>query len=144
MRVVAISSGSGSGCRLFVSEAALAQQRLLAFLEAIKDELHPRRDAQLIKYPEKVVSHDLLLARGYSSLQVAIICYAVAIAFAGISWVERRMAPVEAAVVSALSFAALAVVEIRLGSLQSANLRRPAISSRAAVKQTRSNSVIAR
>lgn len=88
--------------------------------------------------------YDLLLARGYSSLQVALICYAVAIAFAGISWVERRMAPVEAAVISALSFAALAVVEIRLGSLQSDNLRRPAVSSSAAVKQTRSNSVIAR
>jgi UDP-GlcNAc:undecaprenyl-phosphate GlcNAc-1-phosphate transferase len=76
--------------------------------------------------------YDLLLARGYSPVQVAAFCYAIAIALAGISWKERGMSPVEAVVVSALSFAALAVFEIRLGSLQLGhNLRRPVVSLRA-------------
>jgi len=75
---------------------------------------------------------DLLLAREYSPVQVALFCYAISIAFAGISWRERGMSPVEAIVVSALSFAALAVVEIRLGSLQFGhNLHQPGVSLRA-------------
>ena len=76
--------------------------------------------------------YDLMLARGYSPVQVALLCYMIAIALAGISWEERGMSPVEAAVVSALSFAALAVVEIRLGSLRLGhNFRRPVVSLRA-------------
>ena len=59
-------------------------------------------------------------------------CYMIAIALAGISWKEQEMSPVEAVVVSTLSFAALAVFEIRLGSLQLGhNLRQPAVTLRA-------------
>lgn len=76
--------------------------------------------------------YDLLLARGYSPVRVALFCYLIATAFAGISWKERGMSPVEAVAVSALSFAALAAVEIRLGSLRLGhNLRRPVVSLRA-------------
>lgn len=101
-------------------------------MEAIQDQLHARRNAQLVKYPKKVISHDLVLARGYSPIQVALFCYMIAIALAGISWKERGMSPVEAVVASALSFAALAVVEIRLGSLQFGHtLHRPVVSLRA-------------
>ena len=76
--------------------------------------------------------YDLLLARGYSPVEVALFCYAITIALAGISWKERGMSPVEASVVSALSFGALAVLEIRLGSLRLGhNLHRPVISLRA-------------
>ena len=65
-------------------------------------------------------------------MQVAAFCYAITIALAGISWKERELSPVEAAVVSALSFAALAVIEIRLGSLHFGDEpRRPAVSLRA-------------
>jgi UDP-GlcNAc:undecaprenyl-phosphate/decaprenyl-phosphate GlcNAc-1-phosphate transferase len=62
--------------------------------------------------------YDLLLARGYSPVQVALFCYMVAIVLAGISWKARGMSPVEASAVSVLSFAALAVIEVRLGSLR--------------------------
>jgi hypothetical protein len=76
--------------------------------------------------------YDLLLARGYSPVEVALFCYLIAIALAGISWKERGMPPGKAVVVSAVSVAALAVVEIRLGSLQfGQNLRRPVVSLRA-------------
>jgi UDP-N-acetylmuramyl pentapeptide phosphotransferase/UDP-N-acetylglucosamine-1-phosphate transferase len=77
--------------------------------------------------------YDLLLGRRYSPVQVAAFCYAITIALAGISWKERGMSPVEAVVVSALSFAALAGFEIRLGSLHFGhNLRRSVVSLRAA------------
>lgn len=76
---------------------------------------------------------DLLLARAYSPMQVALFCYIVVIVFAGISWKERGMSPVEAPVVSILSFAALAVIEVGLGSLRAAeNARSPIVSARAA------------
>ncbi len=76
--------------------------------------------------------YDLLLTRGYSPVQVVAFCYTITIVLAGISWKERGMSPVEAVVVSAFSFAALAVFEIRLGSLQLGhNLRRPVASLRA-------------
>jgi UDP-N-acetylmuramyl pentapeptide phosphotransferase/UDP-N-acetylglucosamine-1-phosphate transferase len=76
--------------------------------------------------------YDLVLARGYSPIQVALFCYMITIALSGISWKERGMSPVEAVVVSALSFAALAAFEIRLGSLQLGhNLRPPVVSLRA-------------
>lgn len=51
-------------------------------------------------------------------MQVALICYIVAIVLAGLSWKERGMSPIEASAVSVLSFAALAVIEVRLGSLR--------------------------
>jgi UDP-GlcNAc:undecaprenyl-phosphate GlcNAc-1-phosphate transferase len=77
--------------------------------------------------------YDLLLGRRYSPVQVAAFCYAITIALAAISWKERGMSPVEAVVVSALSFAALAGFEIRLGSLHFGhNLRRSVVSLRAA------------
>ncbi len=77
--------------------------------------------------------YDLVLARGYSPVQVALICYMVAIVFAGISWKERGMSPVEASAVSVLSFAALAVIEVRLGSLRlEQNARPPIVSARGA------------
>ncbi len=66
-------------------------------------------------------------------MQVALFCYMVAIVLAGISWKERRMSPVEASAVSVLSFAALAVIEVRLGSLRLAeNARPPVVSARGA------------
>ncbi len=66
-------------------------------------------------------------------MQVALFCYIVVIVFAGISWKERGMSPVEAPVVSILSFAALAVIEVGLGSLRAAeNARSPIVSARAA------------
>jgi UDP-GlcNAc:undecaprenyl-phosphate GlcNAc-1-phosphate transferase len=69
--------------------------------------------------------YDLLLARGLSPVQVALFCYMVAIVLAGISWKERGMSPAEASAVSVLSFAALAVIEVRLGSLRLAENARP-------------------
>jgi UDP-N-acetylmuramyl pentapeptide phosphotransferase/UDP-N-acetylglucosamine-1-phosphate transferase len=61
--------------------------------------------------------YDLLLSRGYSSAQVALFCYLLTIALAGLAWGESRMAPVQACAVSIVAFATLATVEIRLGSL---------------------------
>ena len=76
--------------------------------------------------------YDLLSARGYSPVELALFCYTIAIAFAGVSWKERGMSPVVAVVVSALCFAALAVVEIRLGALQCGqNIRSHVVSSAA-------------
>jgi len=66
-------------------------------------------------------------------MQVALFCYMVAVVFAGISWKERRMPPVEAAAVAVLSLAALAVIEVRLGSLRlEENARPPVIAARSA------------
>ncbi len=77
--------------------------------------------------------YDLLLARGYSPVQVALICYMVAIVFAAISWKERGMSPVEASAVLGVKFCALAVIEVRLGSLRlEQNARAPVGSVRGA------------
>lgn len=51
-------------------------------------------------------------------MQVTLICYLVAMVFAGISRKERGMSPVEASAVSVLSLVTLAVIEVRLGSLR--------------------------
>lgn len=121
-----------SGCR-FVPKTDAAKKRLLPFLEAVEDEFHASRNAQFIEYAKQVIPHDLLLAQGRSPLQVTLFCYLIAIVFAGISWKERGMSPVEASAVSALSFAALAVIEVRLGSLRlEQNARPPIVSVRGA------------
>ncbi len=62
-------------------------------------------------------------------MQVALICYIVAIVLAGLSWKERGMSPVEASAVLVLSFAALAVIEVRLGSLRLEQNARPPVGS---------------
>ena len=176
----------GPGGSRLLYRTALAENELLAFVEAVKDELHACGNSQLVKDSKKVISndcgsttlgfviavlaldfwrsppaavtvptlyfpfllcalplldaafailrrlrrlksplsgdrshlYDLLGARGYSPVQVALTCYAMTIAFAGISRIELQMSPVEAAIVAALSFAALAVLEVRLGSLR--------------------------
>lgn len=120
-----------SGCR-FVCQTTAAEKSLLAFLETVEDQFHSRRNAQLIENTKKIISHDLLLARGYSPVQVALLCYIVATAFVGIAWKERGMSPMEASALSFLSFAALGVVEVRLGSLQvGQNARAPVVTLRA-------------
>jgi hypothetical protein len=74
-------------------------------------------------------------------VHVALFCYMVAIAFAGMAWKEREMSPVEASVVSVLSFASLAVIEIRLGSLLgSQSVRAPLVFARDAPKKARPDS----
>jgi hypothetical protein len=106
---------------------------LLTFLKAVQNQLNTRRDAQFIEYPKQIISHDLLLARGFSPVQVALLCYVVAILLAGMSWKELAMSPVQACVATTLSFAALAVVEVWLGSLQVGHTHRPSpVSLRAA------------
>ena len=77
-------------------------------------------------------TYDLLLARGFSPVQVALLCYVVAIFLAGVSWKERVMSPAQACLVTALIFAALAVVEVWLGSLKGGQTdRRSPVSLRA-------------
>jgi hypothetical protein len=121
-------SSLSTGERRFVSKttARAAQIKPLPFLKTVKHQLHARRHPQFVEDAKKIISYDLLLARGCSPVQVALFCYIVAVALAGISWKERGMSPAEASAVSVFSFAALAVVEVRLGSLEVAqNTRRP-------------------
>ncbi len=77
-------------------------------------------------------SYDLLLARGFSPVQVALLCYVVVILLAGVAWKELAMSPAQACVATILSFAALVVVEVWLGSLQAGHSdRRSPVSLRA-------------
>lgn len=86
-----------------------------------------RRNSPLIG--DRSHFYDLLLARKHSPSHVALFCYLVAIVFAGISWKERGMSPVEASAVLVLSFGALAVIEVRLGSLHVEQNARPLVVS---------------
>ncbi len=81
--------------------------------------------------------YDLLLARGCSPVQVALFCYMVTIVLAGIALKERGMSPIEAFAVSVLSFAGLAVIEVRLGSLRAAENARPVVVSARAASHKR-------
>ncbi len=63
--------------------------------------------------------YDLLLARGWSPLQVALACYGITIGLALVAWLGMHFDFRSFEILSAVSLAGLFLVAVRLGSLQS-------------------------
>lgn len=63
--------------------------------------------------------YDLLLARGYTARQVAIVCYALTAGLVIAGWFVLRLGTKEALVVSALIASVLFGMEVRMGALRS-------------------------
>jgi UDP-GlcNAc:undecaprenyl-phosphate GlcNAc-1-phosphate transferase len=62
--------------------------------------------------------YDLLLARGWSPRKVALVSYSITAAMGAIGWIGLRFDPKRLWVLAALSFVALFVAALRLGSLR--------------------------
>lgn len=76
------------------------------------------RDAASPFYGDRRHLYDLLLARGWSSRKVALVSYSVTAAMGAIGWIGLRLDPERLWLLAALSFAALFVAALRLGSLR--------------------------
>ena len=70
-------------------------------------------------YGDRRHFYDLLLARGWSARQVALICYALTAGLVCAAWFILRMGRREALVASALVGCSLFAMEVRLGALRS-------------------------
>jgi hypothetical protein len=84
MRSVAVEAAGSSGGR----------NGLLPLLEAVKDELHARRDAQFIEDPQQIIPDDLLAAGGAPARMVALVCYVATALLGLIGFVGVRAKPV--------------------------------------------------
>jgi hypothetical protein len=91
----------------------------LALLEAIEYEFDAAGNPQFFEDSEQIISDDLLLARGYTARQVALVCYALTAALVIVGWFVLRLGTKEALVVSALVACALFGMEVRMGALRS-------------------------
>jgi hypothetical protein len=69
-------------------------------------------------YGDRRHFYDLLLARGYTARQVALVCYALTAALVIAGWFVLRLGTREALVVSALIAGALFGLEVRMGALR--------------------------
>jgi UDP-GlcNAc:undecaprenyl-phosphate GlcNAc-1-phosphate transferase len=76
------------------------------------------RDAASPFYGDRRHWYDLLLARGWAPRKVALVSYSVTAAMGAIGWIGLRLDPKRLWLLAALSFAALFVAAIRLGSLR--------------------------
>lgn len=88
-------------------------------MEAIQHEFDAAGNPQLFEYSEQVISYDLLLARGYTARQVALVCYVLTAGLVIAGWFAQRQAAREALVVSALIACTLFGIEVRMGALRS-------------------------
>jgi UDP-GlcNAc:undecaprenyl-phosphate GlcNAc-1-phosphate transferase len=70
-------------------------------------------------YGDRRHLYDLLLARGYTARQVALVCYALSAGLVIAGWFVLRLGTKEALVVSALIAGALFGMEVRMGALRS-------------------------
>ena len=70
-------------------------------------------------YGDRFHFYDLLLARGYTARQVALVCYALTAGLVIAGWFILRLGTREALAVSALIACALFGMEVRVGALRS-------------------------
>ena len=91
----------------------------LALLEAIQHEFYAAGNPQLFEDPEQIISHDLLLARGWTARQVAYVCYALTAGLVIAGWFVLRLVPHEGLVTSGLIGCTLFAIEVRMGALRS-------------------------
>ena len=70
-------------------------------------------------YGDRFHFYDLLLARGYTARQVALVCYALTAGLVIAGWFILRLGTREALAVSALIACALFGIEVRMGALRS-------------------------
>jgi UDP-GlcNAc:undecaprenyl-phosphate GlcNAc-1-phosphate transferase len=76
------------------------------------------RDAASPFYGDRRHFYDLLLDRGWSPRKVALVSYLITAAMGSIGWIGLRFDPKRLWLLAALSFAALFVAALRLGSLR--------------------------
>jgi hypothetical protein len=91
----------------------------LTLLEAVQHQFDTARNSQLFKNSEQVISHDLLLARGCTARQVAMVCYALTGGLVIAGWLVIPLEPREALISSVLLGCALLAIEVRMGAMRS-------------------------
>ena len=84
-------------------------------LQAIEDQLDARGNSQLFEDTEKIISHDLLLARGWTPGRVALTSAAVTAALCCIGFGALRVSGDIAAGLFAACFLLLSSLGVRLG-----------------------------
>lgn len=89
----------------------------LALLKAIENELDAAGDSEFFENAEEVIAHDLLLARGWSALRVALTTYGLTAGLVVVANIAMRMAFSRALVASALISGGLVAAAVRLGAL---------------------------
>lgn len=89
----------------------------LALLKAIENELDAAGDSEFFENSEKVIAHDLLLARGWSTLRVALTTYGLTAGLVVVANIAMRMTFSRALVASTLISGGLVAAAVRLGAL---------------------------
>lgn len=92
----------------------------MPLLEAVENEFDAARHSQFVENPKKIVSNDLLLARGLSPRKVALTCYALTCALGIVAYFARQASLLIALILFGLSIGLLLVAAVRLGGLQMA------------------------
>jgi hypothetical protein len=91
----------------------------LTLLEAVQHQFDTAGNSQLFEDSEQVISHDLLLARGCTARQVALVCYAITGSLVVAGWFIIRLEIREALISSLLIGCALFAIEVRMGAMRS-------------------------
>ena len=90
----------------------------MTLLEAVQHQFDTAGNSQLFEDSEQVISHDLLLARGCTARQVALVCYAITGGLMA-AWFIIRLEIRDALISSALIGCALFAIEVRMGAMRS-------------------------
>jgi len=115
----------GAKCQPIQELVRVGGGTVWAFLEAIESQFNPRGHAHLVENPEKVVTNDLLAARGWPARRVAFTCYLITAGLSAIGWIGERKGPIEFLAVAMLSIGGLLVAALRLGALRQDTVERP-------------------
>lgn len=91
----------------------------MALLEAVQHQFDTAGNSQLFEDSEQVIAHDLLLARGCTARQVALVCYAITGSLVITGWFIIRLEPRDALVSSVLIGCALFAIEVGMGAMRS-------------------------
>jgi len=91
----------------------------LTLLEAVQHQFDTAGNSQLFEDSEQVISHDLLLARGCTARQVALVCHATTGGLVVAGWFILRLEPREALISTILIGCALFAIEVRMGAMRS-------------------------
>ena len=90
----------------------------LSLLQTIENQFHTCRNPDLVKNPEEIIPHDLLLARGLSPRRVVLACYGITATLVVIARLGMRGSAAEVLLVSGLGLAVLLLGALWLGALR--------------------------
>jgi hypothetical protein len=94
-----------------------SQGQILPLLQTVENEFNATRDAQFFEDAEQVISHDLLLGRGWKPRSVALISYALTAGLVAAALITLRTEFTHAVFATVVIVGGLLAVAVRLGSL---------------------------